>query len=216
MPVDVSVRMGFQNLIPGTGMLKLSEENKARDVIELVGPAGQLIPTEGTMMGRALERISKGDLYGAVKSGAPVAVQNVAKGMEMLTTGQARDTKGKKITEVSPGEAVFKMAGLQPAKVARESEIIGEVRQDVAMQKRMESEIAEQWARGIIDAEPDVVRAAMKKLHDWNLDNPELRVRITGAQIRSRVRQARMSRAQRFVKSAAPEIRGQVRRELRE
>jgi len=216
MPVDVSVRMGFQNLIPGTGMLKLSEENKARDVIELAGPVGQFVPVEGTMMGRAIERIAKGDLFGAVKSAAPVAVQNVAKGIEMLTTGQARDTKGKKITEVSPGDAVFKMAGLQPAKVARESEIIGEVRQDIAMQKRMESEIAEQWARGIIDAEPDVVRAAMKKMHDWNLDNPSLRVRITSAQIRSRVRQARMSREQRFVRSAAPEIRGQVRRELRD
>jgi N12 class adenine-specific DNA methylase len=51
MPVDVSVRMGMQNLIPGTSMLKLSEKNKARDVLEFVGPAGQFVPTEDTRSG---------------------------------------------------------------------------------------------------------------------------------------------------------------------
>ncbi len=216
MPVDVSVRMGLQNLIPGTSMLKPSEKNKARDVLELVGPIGQFVPTEDTMLGKALDRIAKSDYLGAVKAGAPVAVQNVAKGAEMLDRGYATDAKGKKIIEVSSGEAVLKMAGLQPASVARESRKIGEIAQDIDLQKRVESEIAEQWARGRVDDKPGDVRDAQKKLHDWNRDNPELKIRVTMEQIRRRMKELRMPREQRFVKSAPPEIRSGVREALRQ
>jgi hypothetical protein len=215
MPVDVSVRMGLQNLLPGTGMLKLSEKNKGRDVLELVGPIGQFVPTEGTTLGRALERLAASDYFGVVKAGAPVAVQNVAKGAEMLNTGTARDTKGKKIGDVSPGEAVFKLAGLQPASVARESRKIGEVMQDIDLQKRQESEIAEQWARGMLDKDSDQVRDAMKKLHDWNRDNPELRIRLSMDQVRRRAQSMRTDRDTRVIKTAPPEIRGAVREALR-
>jgi hypothetical protein len=151
-----------------------------------------------------------------VKSAAPVAVQNIAKGSEMLATGEARDTKGKKITNVSPGEAVLKMAGLQPASVARESERIGEVMQDVAMQRRTEDEIAEQWARAIVDGKPDQITAALKKLHDWNQANPEARVVIKPEQLRTRVKSMRTAREDRLVKSAPPEIRATVRDALRQ
>jgi hypothetical protein len=215
MPVDVSNRMGFQNLIPGTGMLKLSEQNKAKDVLELVGPIGQFVPTEDTMMGKAIERISKGDYFGAVKSAAPVSIQNIAKGAEMYASGVAKDTKGKKITEVSPGEAVLKMAGLQPAGVARESGAVSEVMQDINLQKRMESEIAERWARGLVDQDNGEVRAAVRDMMAWNKENPESRIRIGMEQIRRRVKEMRMGRTERVVKSAPPEIRGEVARALR-
>lgn len=216
MPVDVSVRMGLQNLIPGTAMFKPSEKNKARDVLELVGPVGQFVPTEGTMAGRAMERLANGDWFGAVKAGAPVAVQNIAKGEEMLRRGYATDTKGKRVTDVSSGEAVLKMAGLNPASVARESSRIGEVAQDINLQRRTESEIAERWARGRVDNDPAQVRAAMDKLREWNAANPELRIRINMEQIRRRVKEMQTPRAERFVKQAPPEIRSGVREALRQ
>ena len=215
MPVDVSVRMGLQNLLPGTSMLKPSESNKGRDVVELLGPVGQFVPTEGTMLGRALERLAHGDYWGAVKSGAPVAIQNVAKGASMLDKGYATDTKGKKITDVSAGEAVLKMAGLQPASVARESDKIQVVRQDIEIQKRTESEIAEKWARGIVDGNPDDIRDARQQLADWNRDNQELRIRVTMPQIARRAQEMRRPRMERFIKLAPPEIRVGVREALR-
>ena len=215
MPVDISVRMGMANLIPGTAMLKPSEKNKARDVLEILGPAGQLIPTDDTMVGKALDRLAHSDWYGAVKAGAPVAVQNLAKGAEMLDKGYATDFKGKKIVDVSAGEAVFKMAGLQPASVARESAKIGIIAQDIAIQRKTEADIAERWARGIVDGDPADVQAARQKLADWNKDNPELRIRIQMPQIARRVKEMRMPRDQRFIKSAPPELRPGVRDALR-
>lgn len=215
MPVDVSVRMGLQNLIPGTSMLKPSEKNKARDVLELVGPVGQFVPTEDTQLGRALERLSKGDYFGVLKSGAPVAVQNIAKGADMYARGYAVDGRGKRIADVSPVEAVLKMAGLQPASLARASDKIGSVAQDIAIQRRTEDEIAEKWARGYVDRDEEAVRQAREQLAQWNADNPELRIRVTIAQIARRAREMRLSRDERFIKSAPPEIRGGVREALR-
>jgi hypothetical protein len=215
MPVDVSARMGMSNLIPGTALLKQSEKNKARDVIELVGPVGQLIPTEDTMLGRALERLAKGDVEGAIKAGAPRAVQAVVKGAEQLATGKATDIRGKKITTVTPGEAVLQMAGLNPSGVAREQQRIGIVQQDIDLHRRMEDEIGEQWARGVVDKEPDQVRKAKQKLADWNADNPDLRIAINSRQIMQRTKALRTSREERFVKSAPKEIRGEVRQALR-
>jgi hypothetical protein len=215
MPVDVSARMGMSNLIPGTALLKQSEKNKARDVIELVGPVGQLIPTEDTMLGRALERLAKGDVEGAIKAGAPRAVQAVVKGAEQLSTGNATDIRGRKITKVTPGEAVLQMAGLNPSGVARESQRTGIVQQDIDLHNRMEDEIAEQWARGVVDKEPDQVRKAKEKLKQWNEDNESLRIAITSRQIMQRTKALRTSREERFVKSAPREIRGAVRQELR-
>lgn len=41
-PIDVSGRLGLGNLIPGTGLF-LSKPNRERDLLEVVGPAGDLI-----------------------------------------------------------------------------------------------------------------------------------------------------------------------------
>jgi len=215
MPVDISVRMGMQNLIPGTSLLKPSEKNKARDVLDIIGPVGQLVPAEGTMMGRTIERLSKGDLFGAVQAGAPVAVQNVLKGAVMLDKGYATDSSGKKITDVTATESVLKMVGLQPASVARESSKMQVLRQDVDIHRRTESEIADKWARGIVDKDPEEVQAARRQLADWNRDNPELRIQIQMSQIARRAKEMRTPRDARFIKAAPREIRGVVREGMR-
>ncbi len=51
-PVDVSGRMGLGNLLPGTGLL-LSKQNRERDLLEVAGPAGDLI-ARGFTAGRKL------------------------------------------------------------------------------------------------------------------------------------------------------------------
>lgn len=216
-PVDVAGRLGMQNLIPGTAMLKPSEKNKARDVLELIGPVGQFVPVEDSVAGKAINRLLNGDLLGILKTGvATRAVANAAIGGEMMQKGYATDYKGKRITEVSPGEAGFKMMGLQPGSVAKESRKIQEVRQDIDIQRRTESEIAEQWARGIVDSDRDQVLAAQKRLYDWNTENKDLRIRVEMGQIRRRVQEMRRPRMERFIRSTPPEIRGGVREALRQ
>ena len=126
------------------------------------------------------------------------------------------DGKGKKIADVTTAEAVLKMAGLQPASVARESSKMSVVKQDIDLQRKVESDIADRWARGIVDGRPEEIRAAMLEMQQWNRDNPELRIRIGMDQIRRRVKEMRMPREQRFVKAAPKEIRNEVREALRQ
>jgi hypothetical protein len=40
VPLDVQARLGIGNLIPGTGLLKRSNEDKSREVLEVFGAAG--------------------------------------------------------------------------------------------------------------------------------------------------------------------------------
>ena len=61
-----------------------------------------------------------------------------------------------------------------------------------------------------------MVKQAVARMMTWNRDNPESRIRITTQQIAQRVREANLSREQRFIKSAPKEIRGQVVKDLHE
>lgn len=88
-PTDVSGRLGMDNLIPGTGIFK-ERTNNTRDVLELLGPAGDF---SARMLGGSRE-ILKGvaNVDGRqIRNGAlemsPVAIRNAAKGAGMLVSG---------------------------------------------------------------------------------------------------------------------------------
>ncbi len=74
-PVDVSGRMGLGNLLPGTGLL-LSKQNRERDLLEVAGPAGDLI-ARGFTAGR---KLLTGDAGGAALEVAPTAVPQRGQG----------------------------------------------------------------------------------------------------------------------------------------
>jgi hypothetical protein len=116
--------------------------------------------------------------------------------------------------DVTAGDGLAKMIGLQPSKVAEKSRRIGEVYADTDMRNNKEAEIADKWARGKFENDPEAVAAARRQLEEWNKDNPELRIRINPVQIQTRVKSLRMSREERFIKRAAPEIRRDVRERL--
>jgi hypothetical protein len=59
-PIDVSGRLGMGNLLPGTGLL-LAKQNRERDLLEIAGPAGDLVARGLTGARKALT----GDVAGA-------------------------------------------------------------------------------------------------------------------------------------------------------
>lgn len=201
-PIDVAQRIGMHNLIPGTAMFKTSEPDKARDIVQILGPAASI----------ADRVILKGDQKGLL----PLAVQNLVKANDMAMTGMYRDYRGRKVMDTTPADAFFKGVGFQPANVARESRIINENQQDIMLQKVIEDRIALQWAQGIFEKDQAKVTEARADLKEWNQDNPRLPVRIRGDQIQRRVREMRRTREERFVRSAAPEVRRFVRQDLQE
>jgi hypothetical protein len=210
VPIDVANRLGFQNIIPGSSALKTSEPDKTRDVLEILGPAATVFKN----VGGALQGLATGK-PGETKLLLPIALQNVLKGAEMVDTGTYRDTHGRKVMDVDNVDAFSKMVGFQPANVARESRLIGQNQQDIALHRVVESSIADRWARGIVDKDRGEIAAAVREWAEWNSTNKAMPIAITAAQVARRVKDLQMSREERFTRTAPPEIRSEVRQDLR-
>lgn len=208
-PIDLSGRLGLGNLIPGTGLLT-KKPDYSRDTAEIFGPAGSLFKQVATGAGKLVQ----GDVAGAAKEVAPVAAQNVIKGVDMAVMGMYRDTKGRKVIDTDPWEAVAKSVGFQPASVKRVQDATGTQQNLIGQNKLRETEIADKWAAGRIERNPAKVEEAKEMLADWNRKNPQSPIRIDSSQINRRVQQAMMDKAKRLEKTAPKEIRQSVKREL--
>ena len=208
--VDVQGRLGMGNLIPGTAIFKPSETNKAQTMSEVVGPLG------GVLMAaqKALGAVQRGDYAGGVKEMLPVVGKNFLKGADMLTSGIYKDTRGYKVADVTAAESFMKMLGLQPGTIAEKTRRMSEQWQDKSMVTMIESMIADEWAKGVAEKDPDLVANARKTLMAWNERNPDSRIQIGFSQIRRRVQQMAQTREQRFIKTVPKELRAGVAREL--
>lgn len=203
VPMDVSLRMGMGNLLPATGILLRSNTDRSRDVLEIAGPAGGL----AKQYLDAAQKGLRGDAAGAAIGAMPMAAQNIAKAMQMWSTGEARDTKDRLVMKADELDGVMKFLGFNPAEIARESQRMGMIRRTEQLAKNVEGDIVERWARGYADREPDAVKEAKEQLAEWNRDNPTTPIRITMRQVRQRAAKMRASRAERFTKSVSPERR---------
>ena len=208
-PIDVSNRLGLGNLIPGTGLLT-KKEDYGRDVMEILGPAGSLASQVMTAAGKLVE----GEFAQAGKAVAPVAAANLIKGLDMASMGMYRDKDGRKVIDTDGMDAIAKAIGFQPRDVAKVQEAATVQNRLIATNKMRESEIADKWAQGIFESDADKVRDAKDELKRWNASNPTMRIEIDNAQVVRRLRQMRMTRAERLAKTAPAQIRRTVQEEL--
>jgi hypothetical protein len=207
VPLDVSMRMGMANLLPATGLLLKSEKDKSRQYAEVLGAAGGYSQKVVTAGGKLLE----GDVPGAMTAISSTAVSNVIKAVDMMQNDSYRDAKGRKVIDTDAVDAIVKGMGFQPAEVAREQRQLGIARQDIDMANAVKAEIADKWAQGVFEKEPDAARKAREAINAWNDKNPEARINVTSAQIASRLREMRMTKEQRVIKHAPKAMRAIVR-----
>lgn len=207
LPLDFAGRLGLGNLVPGTGMLKPSSESgRVREVSEVFGPAAGL----ATQIADAYDAATEGNLGKAAQNMAPTAVRNAAAGLEMAKKGYGTDTKGRKVTETTGLDAAFKGIGFNPTAVAQEHRKTMPVQQDVALQKKTEASIVEQWSQGAADNDQAMMAKAQKRMVDWNKSNPDTLIQINAQQIRGRVRQMLTDKDARLMKSVPREMRGRM------
>lgn len=203
IPLDVSIRMGMGNLIPGTGMMLRSSTDTSRDVLEFAGPFGGMV----NQYKDASQKLLEGKPGEAALGVLPIALQNVSKAAKMWTTGEYRDRRDRKVMETDELDGLMKMLGFQPSAVARESNTINREMRRVQLVRNVETQIADLWAQGVRERDPAMVAEARQMLQDWNADNPASRISINSAQISRRVREMQRTRAERFERSAPKEIR---------
>jgi hypothetical protein len=210
LPIDLQGRMGMQNLIPGTAILKQSSTDKGRDVQEFFGPAGGLINS----LGDALGLFATGMPGRATLAAMPRAVQNLAQGIEMMATGTGRDKYGRKTVEVNKGEAAIKMTGFNPIKIAEEGKVKSANMQDLNLVRVRKQEIVNQWAYGIANKDRGEIDEALAKLKEWNTKNPDWKITNVLPAAQAKAKALNSTGKQRFIKSLPKEQRRRIVDEL--
>ncbi len=211
LPLDFSNRLGLGNLIPGTGLLKNSEEaDISRDLAEIGGPGVGWL----SQLWDAKKAATSGNGGKAIENLMPKAVRDVMAGANMAATGSAKDMKGRKNMDVTAGDAAIKAVGFQPTKLAEASRARGPVMQNRALHKSVESDIVDMYARGLAQNDSALVKQAEQTYQEWNAKNPETPVRITPDQIRQAARQYALDQNTRLMKGMPRELRGKAGLEL--
>ena len=210
-PVDVSGRLGMGNLIPGTGLL-MTKQNRERDLLEIAGPAGDLVARGFGGVRKALT----GDVAGAALEVSPTAVRNAAKGIDMATSGIYKDTKGYKVIDTTLDEALAKAIGFQPKPVAQVQEAAGFMQRSRSFYVKTSSEIKAQWAQALFNKDEAALEDVRERLAAWNRNNPEQPIVVKMPDVWKRVREMGEDRTQRIADTAPKALRQQLRDMARE
>ena len=100
--------------------------------------------------------------------------------------------------------------GAQPSVVRTKTDTIRENENLIQWTREAEQRIVKDWAQGIIERDTEQVGAAIKRLADWNRDNPEHMIRINPQQIRQRVLNQSLDADTRQMRRAPRELRGSL------
>lgn len=210
-PVDISGRLGMGNLIPGTGLF-LEKRDHSRDMLEIIGPAGDLIQRAATGVRKALT----GDIAGAALEVSPTAVRNLAKGVDMADSGIYKDSKGRKVIDVTLGEAVAKAVGFQPKSVAETQEATATEQNLIGQNRAMKERLTADMAQAVYDKDVERQAEIRERQQAWNRRNPESPLFIDRRSVRQRVIKMRQTKAERVAAAAPKSIRANVRQSLAE
>ncbi|MFG5779851.1 PLxRFG domain-containing protein [Comamonas sp. J-3] len=210
-PVDVSGRLGMGNLIPGTGLF-LNKPNRERDLLEVAGPAGDLVKRGFTGARKALS----GDVAGAAMEVSPTAVRNVAKGADMARTGMYRDTKGYKVIDSTLDEALFKAIGFQPKPVSEVQESNSYMLRAKSFYQQTSADIKAQWAQALFEKDDAALERVRERLATWNKQNPEQPIVVKIPDVMKRVREMNKDRTARIADTAPKALRERLREVARE
>jgi len=211
VPIDASVRFGLGRPLPGTGLL-LKKSSHTNDLVETVGPVGDLAKRSFDALGRLVD----GDFAGAGKAMSPVAARNVIKGIDMLKTGEYHDEKENKIIDTTPTEAVAKMIGFQPNNVAKMQSAASDVFQMKDVYAVRRSEISAAMARAMYDHDADAITEVRASVKRWNEDNPATPIHLNMPAIVKKVRTMREDKATRLEKASPKAVRAEVRKQMAE
>jgi len=210
-PIDVSGRLGMGNLIPGTGLL-LSKQNRERDLLEVAGPAGDLVARGFT----GARKLLTGDVAGAALEVSPAAVRNLAKGIDMGTSGIYKDAKGYKVIDTTLDEAIAKAIGFQPKPVAEVQEANSFMQRSKSFYIQTSNDIKAQWAQAVFEKDDDALQRVRDRLAAWNRNNPDQPIVVKIPDVMKRVREMGKDRTARIADTAPKALRQQMRDMARE
>jgi hypothetical protein len=196
-------RVGLGNLIPGT-RLGVADTDYKRTLQEMLGPVASMVAGGFEAAGS----ITKGNFYEALRQGAPLAIQNAAKGMEQFDRGYASDVLGRKLINVSGWEALAQSVGFSSAGLARAYEMDRIDKQTQAFYAMVRLDFTRDIVAALRDGKQSQAREIMESVQAWNKHYPEMPIAINGSSIRRTLAEAGMPLNQRTLMNMPRALRG--------
>jgi len=204
LPFDIGSRVGLGNLLPASAIAKPSEQNRGAQLAELFGPP---LSMANQVIDASLAVESGGGVLGVAKVMAPVAFKNLMAAYDMADSGVYRDTRGRKVTDVSLADAMFKAGGFQPMSVSKEQKGARLIEMTGQRIRMVKSAINGMKARAIVENDNDLRQRAEAMRMDWNRKNPEATIMPDAPAVMRRVKEMNTERRARLMKSLPKEYR---------
>ena len=204
LPFDIGSRVGLGNMLPASAIAKPSEQNRGAQLAELFGPP---LSMANQVIDASLAVESGGGAMSVAKVMAPVAFKNLMAAYDMADSGVYRDTRGRKVTDVSLADAMFKAGGFQPMSVSKEQKGARLVEMTGQRIRMVKAAINGMKARAIVENDNDLRQRAEAMRLDWNSKNPEAVIMPDAPSVMRRVKEMNTERRARLMKSLPKEYR---------
>ena len=174
--MSVSSRIGAGDFVPGS-RLGTADGDQGRVLGDLLGAPFSMVKEASANIGGVVGSAATGDwkgMFDALQSGGPIAVRNVLKGAEQLSTGYASDTKGRRIEDVNGMEGVLQLFGFAPAKVAAAYEHDRIIQQVKAFHTQVSADMQAKLVSALKDGDTAAVQDVFALRDAWNAQYPEM------------------------------------------
>lgn len=187
MGADMFGRMSMGNMIPATAVANpgLTWAARSDEAVQALGAGAGL----ASKFVDAYNQAASGNVGQALITASPRAVTSVAKAVEMATTNQYKDSKGRTVRSVTPAEALIKGLDLQPASVARIQRERSRRFKDEAIQAQAKETIRNELIDAYESGDQAAIDEANNRLRTWNAENPLYPVHINRRALRKTVRE---------------------------
>jgi len=177
--LNFASRVGLGNILPGT-RIGAADADYKKVMSEVLGPGGSI--ATGWLNG--IDALSRGEFVEAMKTGGPLAAQNLIKGVQSFQDGYASDIGGRKIVPASSWESFSQTLGFSSSALSNAYEIDRIDKAQSAFYKEAQKEITNDIIRGVRDGNADRVKEAVEFIGAWNRANPEMPMAISGSSLR--------------------------------
>lgn len=176
--MSVSSRIGAGDFVPGT-RLGTADADKGKILTEFLGAPITMVKDAAANVGKFAGGAFTGDwkeVADALRAGGPIAARNVIKGAQQLSDGYASDAKGRKIMDVSTPAALWQMAGVASAGVAKMYEFESINIQTRAYYTQFSQDLQAQLVAAMKSGDTEKVQEVNDLRAAWNVQYPQMQI----------------------------------------
>jgi hypothetical protein len=174
--MSVSSRIGAGDFVPGS-RLGTADADQGRILEQFAGAPYAMVKDAATSAGKFVNGVFTGDWKAtadALRQGGPIAARNVLKGAQQLADGYATDSKGRKIVDVSTPAALWQMAGVSSAGVAKMYELESINIQTRAFYNQFSQDLQGQLVQALKSNDAEKVQEINTLRSEWNAQYPSM------------------------------------------